>query len=319
MTASSYIPGKMLGLSAMGANGLGIGTRADRLWGAPPELTEQAPVRIGQGVEGNGNSLIHAEMGDALGAVQGTSGSDSSFQYKMMGRGFGGASPSKGSDLFGQVHGCLRNNGISPLLSDMALERACDRSKVSPQEVTSNNLPQLIPSLEVALKVFVEGSKLVGILEEIRALDGGTTMRASPFANLQREEAREDADVIAIDNEDAIVKASQAAMKYAEKVGLRTADTCNVATVVSELARNIVHYADSGTVEFRSLPNGMEIVARDIGPGIPHIDDVLSGKWRSGRKIVYGLRSSKKVMTTFDVQTVVGKGTTITATKLKNR
>ena len=57
-----------------------------------------------------------------------------------------------------------------------------------------------------------------------------------------------------------------------------------IVTAVSELSRNIYAYAGSGEIELSALDSGqpgLQIVARDRGPGIPNLDEVLSGTFQS--------------------------------------
>jgi serine/threonine-protein kinase RsbT len=85
------------------------------------------------------------------------------------------------------------------------------------------------------------------------------------------------------------------------------------ATVVSELARNIALYVGQGTIKLRISGGDLEITAVDKGPGIPHLDTVLSGNYRSKHGLGLGLRGVKKLAETFEINTRVGRGTTVTA------
>jgi serine/threonine-protein kinase RsbT len=86
-------------------------------------------------------------------------------------------------------------------------------------------------------------------------------------------------------------------------------------TAVSELARNIVQYARSGQIVLspRSSPPGIEIVARDAGPGIADLDAIMDGRYRSKLGMGLGLRGVKKLAERFDVHTASGRGTTVSA------
>jgi serine/threonine-protein kinase RsbT len=84
-------------------------------------------------------------------------------------------------------------------------------------------------------------------------------------------------------------------------------------TAVSELARNIVLYAGTGQVEVRpTSPPGLEVVARDNGPGIANLARIMGGDYRSRHGMGLGLRGVKKLAERFDVQTAPGRGTTVT-------
>ena len=82
-------------------------------------------------------------------------------------------------------------------------------------------------------------------------------------------------------------------------------------TVVSELARNMILYADGGTVTVEVDGDGIEITAKDDGPGIPHLDAVMAGRHRSRKGMGMGLRGVKKMAKRFDIITAEGEGTFI--------
>ena len=95
-------------------------------------------------------------------------------------------------------------------------------------------------------------------------------------------------------------------------------DAVKVATVVSELARNICQYATEGTITLVPLERprpGVRVVAADEGPGIPHLEDVVGGRWRSKTGMGLGLVGSRRLMSTFNIETALGQGTRITTEK----
>jgi serine/threonine-protein kinase RsbT len=124
--------------------------------------------------------------------------------------------------------------------------------------------------------------------------------------------------VVAVNSEHDIVEARTVAKKLAEQCGFDLADAVKVATVVSELARNIVLYARTGRIELEvvSMPKaGIRVVASDDGPGIPNLDAVLSGKYRSKTGMGLGIVGSKRLMDQLSVDSSPGRGTRITAVK----
>jgi serine/threonine-protein kinase RsbT len=112
-----------------------------------------------------------------------------------------------------------------------------------------------------------------------------------------------------------ITGARAAARELAARVGFSSSGQTRVVTAVSELARNIVQYTREGRVELRptSTPAGIVIVAEDHGPGIPNLDDIFAGKYKSKLGMGLGLRGVKRLSQRFDIKTGVGKGTTVTA------
>src|SRR5687767_15302713 len=77
-----------------------------------------------------------------------------------------------------------------------------------------------------------------------------------------------DARVPVATSED-VVEARQQGRSLAAKLGFSPSEATLVAAAISELARNIVKYADRGEIIMRSDHDGMLfVIARDSGPGI---------------------------------------------------
>lgn len=108
------------------------------------------------------------------------------------------------------------------------------------------------------------------------------------------------------------------ALDMAMDMGFALPEATKIAVVVSELSRNILHYANQGEVTLTELDGprtGIKIVAVDEGPGIEDVDLVLSGHYVSKRGLGVGLSGSKRMMDEFDIASTQGEGTTVTAVK----
>jgi serine/threonine-protein kinase RsbT len=116
-----------------------------------------------------------------------------------------------------------------------------------------------------------------------------------------------------------VVNVRQKGRELAAKVGIRSSDQTLIATAISEIARNIVVYAERGEVTlstvFHGDRRGILIVAQDQGPGIADIEEALRDGFSTGRSLGLGLPGAKRLMDTFDVVSEVGVGTTITMSK----
>jgi anti-sigma regulatory factor (Ser/Thr protein kinase) len=124
-----------------------------------------------------------------------------------------------------------------------------------------------------------------------------------------RVAVRTDADVVA---------ARQAAREVATRLEFSTTDVTLIATAVSEIARNIVRFADSGEVVVTELQEpgaGISIVARDAGPGIPDVDQALQDGYSTYQGLGLGLPGARRLMDEFAVVSETGRGTTVTMTK----
>ena len=122
-----------------------------------------------------------------------------------------------------------------------------------------------------------------------------------------------------VEHEDDIVTVRQRARRLAERLGFQIQDQTRIATAVSEIARNAYGYAGGGRVEYGldEGPGGQSLVIRviDQGPGIPHLDEVLGGRYRSPTGLGIGITGSRRLMDRFEVETAAGKGTVVTFAK----
>ena len=85
---------------------------------------------------------------------------------------------------------------------------------------------------------------------------------------------------IAVRDEMDTTKAVLQAVEQAKLAGFDEVLGKMIATAVSELARNILNHAGSGEIRLRVLAErgryGIEIEARDRGPGIPDVEQAMS-------------------------------------------
>jgi anti-sigma regulatory factor (Ser/Thr protein kinase) len=92
-----------------------------------------------------------------------------------------------------------------------------------------------------------------------------------------------------------------------------------VATIVSELGSNVLKYASGGTVELRRVRHdgaaGVEITARDAGPGIPDVDLALSDHYSTGRTLGLGLPGVRRMADAIEIGPAAGGGTIVRVRK----
>lgn len=116
-----------------------------------------------------------------------------------------------------------------------------------------------------------------------------------------------------------IVTARSAAKAEATRLGFGLVDQTKIATAVSELARNIVVYANDGVVRIEEIEKGgvkgLEICAIDEGPGIPDIELALQNGWSSGEGLGIGLSGTKRLMDDLEIHSEVNKGTVVKTVK----
>jgi len=115
-------------------------------------------------------------------------------------------------------------------------------------------------------------------------------------------------------HEQDVVTARQRAGQLAALLGFDQSEQTRVATAVSEVVRNAFRYAGSGVVEYAvegdTAPQLLSIVVRDNGGGIPNLEEVLSGRYRSTTGMGVGLVGARRLMDRFQIDS--GRhGTTI--------
>lgn len=110
-----------------------------------------------------------------------------------------------------------------------------------------------------------------------------------------------------------------AARQLAREIGFGETDEFLIATAVSELSTNIVHYAGAGQVILRPVTaagrTGIEVVALDAGPGIVDIPLAMQDHYSTGGTLGLGLPSVGRIMDTLCVESRPGRGTICTARK----
>jgi serine/threonine-protein kinase RsbT len=125
--------------------------------------------------------------------------------------------------------------------------------------------------------------------------------------------------VVAIRSDGDIVAARQQGRSLAAAIGFTATDATLIATAISELARNIVMYARQGEVMIHSVEishsKGIVIVARDNGPGIRSIDDVLRDGYSTSGGLGLGLPGVKRLMDEFAIESELGQGAVVTIKK----
>ena len=122
-----------------------------------------------------------------------------------------------------------------------------------------------------------------------------------------------------IEKEADIIQAVIRAKRLSEEHGFRVAVATMIATAVSELARNILKYADSGEIRLRVVAKGfrrgIEVVAEDRGPGISNPNEALKDHFSSSGTLGLGLPGVKRMMDEFQLESAPQQGTRVTVRK----
>lgn len=118
-----------------------------------------------------------------------------------------------------------------------------------------------------------------------------------------------------------IVKARQLVRTAALESGLSLVDQTKLVTAASELARNTVVHGGGGRVRVEYLKEGgkrgVRLTFEDQGPGIPDMELALKDGYSTGGGLGLGLSGARRLSNEFQIESQVGKGTTVSITRWK--
>ena len=127
---------------------------------------------------------------------------------------------------------------------------------------------------------------------------------------------------VRINSDQDIVVARQKGRSLAMALGFSSGDATLLATAISELARNIVSYAKTGDIVLKiihgSANSGIQIVARDNGPGIPDVQQALRDGFSTSGSLGLGLPGVMRLVDEFHIASVESQGTTVSIKKWKH-
>ncbi len=126
---------------------------------------------------------------------------------------------------------------------------------------------------------------------------------------------------IALESEHDISIARHEVRLFAAALGFRMIDQTRLATITSELARNIVKYAKRGqmiaqkTASANTEREGLRLVFEDTGPGIENIEAAMRDGYSTGGGLGKGLPGSKRLADEFAIESELGRGTRVTVVR----
>lgn len=125
-----------------------------------------------------------------------------------------------------------------------------------------------------------------------------------------------------IEKEQDVVPFRNRVKEFATKIGMSLVNQTKLITAASELVRNMLKYANGGSVVIEIInagrDNGIRLTFDDKGPGIKDIPLALKDGFSTGKSLGIGLPGAKRLVSEFDIKSVVGKGTVVTIIKWKN-
>ena len=131
-------------------------------------------------------------------------------------------------------------------------------------------------------------------------------------------EVRKDETLLLRATED-IVRVRQVARAWAVEIGFSLVDQTKIVTATSELARNTIEHGRGGTVRLRAIAKagrkGLRLDFEDSGPGIANLELALRDGHTTGGGLGLGLSGSRRLMSEFEIESSVGKGTRVSVTR----
>jgi serine/threonine-protein kinase RsbT len=127
--------------------------------------------------------------------------------------------------------------------------------------------------------------------------------------------------LVVINSDQDIVAARQKGRALSIELGFSSGDATLIATAISELARNILSYAQKGEIELKPIHNsgrrGILVVASDRGPGIASVSKAMRDGFSTSGSLGLGLPGVRRLMDEFLISSQVGRGTTVAVKKWK--
>jgi serine/threonine-protein kinase RsbT len=194
------------------------------------------------------------------------------------------------SDTYREIAAVLERY-LSKVNAGSILGRALRDINLTPDRVSARDLPRVLVKLESGIRLFLGPGMQEQLRRELHAISG--------FREVTPQ-------TVTIKTERDVSHARILAMTLCDDIGARLHIAQKVATAVSELARNILNYAGTGTIEIGAPLEGpprMVIRAVDTGPGIPNLEEILSGRYRSKRGLGLGILGVKRLADKFVIDT----------------
>lgn len=199
---------------------------------------------------------------------------------------------------------------MSPISAKSILDLSVTWADVDLLHLSPDGVARLLAEMDKGIQLYVRRPDLHReCLERLNTLlssngDGAAAPREEPRAAIE------------VRVEDDVVTARNFGRDVCQRLGFSLTIQIQVATAISELARNIIQYAGHGVITIAVVGEerrGIEIVARDEGPGIADLETVLSGSYHSRTGMGIGLLGTKRLMDEFEVRTAPGAGTEVVA------
>lgn len=116
---------------------------------------------------------------------------------------------------------------------------------------------------------------------------------------------------ISIEGEEDVAHARIRSRDLATAMGFKQPALDAIATAVSELARNILDHAVEGEIVLTARRRGLEVVARDRGPGIADVQRALQDGFTTAGGLGCGLSGARRLVDQLEIASEPGIGTVV--------
>jgi serine/threonine-protein kinase RsbT len=191
---------------------------------------------------------------------------------------------------------------LSRVNAHAMVQRVLREHGISPVQATRRDFRKCSAALRRGIELFVPQSKRESALNELAEFCGSDSLRPEAYS-------------LDVRTEGDLGTARAQARRICDRANADSFAMQRVATIVSELARNILLYAKTGTVEVLPMtdkPRRIVVRALDAGPGIQNLDRVMSGQYQSKTGLGRGLFGSRRLADRFEISTGTA-GTTVVA------
>ncbi|MEW5853525.1 MAG: ATP-binding protein [Myxococcota bacterium] len=180
---------------------------------------------------------------------------------------------------------------MSPINAEGVLQRAIRLASLRAEELNPANIPVVINTMGNALRLFLNETERTQLLTRLQALATHGTALPEARVELQREQD--------------LLECRSVARNICEALGVGPFGLQKLATLASELARNVVKYTPGGHLLFRpeQATRCIVVIAEDRGPGISNLPEILAGKYRSRTGLGQGILGCKRLASRFDIRT----------------
>ena len=181
---------------------------------------------------------------------------------------------------------------VSPIIARSIVNRALRDRVKDARELSPEALRILRTQLERGVRVFADPA----VLGSFR----------TALAELIGERAKREALKMTVRTEAELNEAITKTREVCDDWQLPRMASQRIATIVSELGRNIVSYTSGGVVElvpFEAEEPRLLIRASDKGPGIPNLEEVRSGSYKSKTGLGKGIVGCERLADRFEIRT----------------